>query len=209
MADTMIIPTRMELLRLKKKLVTAIRGHKLLKDKHDEIMRRFLELVRECRLLREKTEKSITEANKNILRARLFMTRAALETALLNPERKLEIDVCKKNIMNIEFPEFKIRSDAWLGVFSYGFAFTNGALDSGLVMLYEGLTDMLKLCEKENALKILTEEIEKIRRRVNALEHIMIPRLRENIRFIAMKLEENERSAQARLMKVKDMMIEK
>lgn len=210
MANAIIIPTRMELSRLKKKLITATRGHKLLKDKRDELMRQFLELVKECKLLREKVEKSITDANKSISVARSFMQREVLQTALLAPKQGVEIEVSKKNIMSVEVPVFesKMRTENPYDVFSYGFAFTNSELDDGILKLSESLSDILKLCEKENAIKVMAEEIEKTRRRVNALEHVMIPDLQQNIRFISMKLDENERSNQARLMKVKDMMIQ-
>lgn len=210
MANAIIIPTRMELSRLKKKLITATRGHKLLKDKRDELMRQFLEFVKECKLLREKVEKSITDANKSISVARSFMQREVLQTALLAPKQSVEVEVSKKNIMSVEVPVFesKMRTENPYDVFSYGFAFTNSELDDGILTLSENLADILKLCEKENAIKIMAEEIEKTRRRVNALEHVMIPDLQQNIRFISMKLDENERSNQARLMKVKDMMIQ-
>lgn len=210
MANAIIIPTRMELSRLKKKLITATRGHKLLKDKRDELMRQFLELVKECKELREKVEASIGKANKNISIARSFMQREVLETALLAPKQNVEIEVSTKNIMSVEVPVFKskMRSENPYDVFSYGFAFTNSDLDAGILTLSESLPEILELCEKENAVKVMADEIEKTRRRVNALEHVMIPELKSNIRFISMKLDENERSNQARLMKVKDMMIE-
>ncbi len=209
MANAIIIPTRMELSRLKKKLATATRGHKLLKDKRDELMRQFLDIVKECKVLREKVEKNIEKANKNISIARSFMQREVLETALLMPKQGIEIEVSEKNIMSVDIPVFesKMRTDNLYDVFSYGYAFTNSDLDTGILSLSEALPDILKLAEKENAAKILADEIEKTRRRVNALEHVMIPDLQHNIRFISMKLDENERSSQARLMKVKDMMI--
>ena len=148
-------------------------------------------------------------ANKNISIAMSFMQREVLETALLMPKQGIEIEVSEKNIMSVDIPVFesKMRTDNLYDVFSYGYAFTNSDLDSGILALSEALPDILKLAEKENAAKILADEIEKTRRRVNALEHVMIPDLQHNIRFISMKLDENERSSQARLMKVKDMMI--
>ena len=209
MANAIIIPTRMELSRLKKKLATATRGHKLLKDKRDELMRQFLDIVRESKILREKVEKEIQKANKNISIARSFMQKEVLETALLMPKQGIELEVSEKNIMSVDVPVFKpkMRTDNPNDVFSYGFAFTNSDLDEGILTLSRVLPDILELSEKENAAKILADEIEKTRRRVNALEHVMIPDLQHNIRFISMKLDENERSSQARLMKVKDMMV--
>ena len=152
MAAKHVNPTRMELTRLKKKLTTAVRGHKLLKDKRDELMRQFLELVRENKALREKVD-----AND---------------------------------------------------IYSYGFAFTSSDLDDAVKSLADLLPDMLRLAEIEKSCQLMAAEIEKTRRRVNALEHVMIPETRENIRYITMKLDENERSSQVRLMKVKDMMLE-
>ena len=209
MANAIIIPTRMELSRLKKKLATATRGHKLLKDKRDELMRQFLDIVRESKALREKVEEEIKKANKNISIARSFMQREVLQTALLMPKQGIEIEVLEKNIMSVDVPVFKskMRTDNPNDVFSYGFAFTNSDLDEGILTLSNILPDILELAEKENAAKIMSDEIEKTRRRVNALEHVMIPDLQKNIRFISMKLDENERSSQARLMKVKDMMV--
>lgn len=209
MATAIIIPTRMELTRLKKKLITATKGHKLLKDKRDELMRQFLEIVKECKVLRQNVENAIGDANKSISLARSFMQREVLETALLAPKQDIEIEVSNKNIMSVDVPVFKskMRTDNPYDVFSYGFAYTNSDLDAGILKLSEILPELLRLCELENSVKILADEIEKTRRRVNALEHVMIPELQENIRFITMKLDENERSNQARLMKVKDMMI--
>ena len=209
MATAIIIPTRMELTRLKKKLITATKGHKLLKDKRDELMRQFLEIVKECKVLRQNVENAICDANKSISLARSFMQREVLETALLAPKQDIEIEVSNKNIMSVDVPVFKskMRTDNPYDVFSYGFAYTNSDLDAGILKLSEILPELLRLCELENSVKILADEIEKTRRRVNALEHVMIPELQENIRFITMKLDENERSNQARLMKVKDMMI--
>lgn len=209
MANAIIIPTRMELTRLKKKLITATKGHKLLKDKRDELMRQFLDIVKECKVLRQNVENAIGDANKSISLARSFMQREVLETALLAPKQDIEIEVSNKNIMSVDVPVFKskTRTNNPYDVFSYGFAYTNSDLDAGILKLSEILPELLRLCELENSVKILADEIEKTRRRVNALEHVMIPELQENIRFITMKLDENERSNQARLMKVKDMMI--
>ena len=209
MATAIIIPTRMELTRLKKKLITATKGHKLLKDKRDELMRQFLEIVKECKVLRQNVENAICDANKSISLARSFMQREVLETALLAPKQDIEIEVSNKNIMSVDVPVFKSKTRTVnpYDVFSYGFAYTNSDLDAGILKLSEILPELLRLCELENSVKILADEIEKTRRRVNALEHVMIPELQENIRFITMKLDENERSNQARLMKVKDMMI--
>jgi V/A-type H+-transporting ATPase subunit D len=203
-------PTRMELTNLKRKLVTAIRGHKLLKDKRDELMRQFLELVQENRQLRERVERGIASANKNFALARAVMQDEVLKTAFLAPKQEVYLEVSEKNVMSVEIPtfEYKTRTSDPNDIYSYGYAFTSGDLDSAVKSLADILPDMLELAEKEKACQMMAAEIEKTRRRVNALEHVMIPETREQIKYITMKLDENERSTQVRLMKVKDMMLE-
>lgn len=202
-------PTRMELTRLKKKLTTAVRGHKLLKDKRDELMRQFLDLVRENKELREKVEKSIEQANKNFVLARASMSDEALNAALLAPKQEVSIEVDTQNIMSVDIPVFKTktRTSDENDIYSYGYAFTSSDLDDAVKSLAGVLPDLLRLAECEKSCAMLADEIEKTRRRVNALEHVMIPETRENIKYITMKLDENERSTQIRLMKVKDMML--
>ncbi|RDU21814.1 V-type ATP synthase subunit D [Anaerosacchariphilus polymeriproducens] len=210
MAKTHVNPTRMELTRLKKKLVTAVRGHKLLKDKRDELMRQFLELVRENKELREKVEAGIHAANKNFVLARAGMTDEILNVALLSPKQEVYLDVGTKNVMSVDIPvfDYKTKTPDSNDIFSYGFAFTSSDLDDSIQSLQDIFPSMLRLAECEKACQLLAAEIEKTRRRVNALEHVMIPELRENIKYIIMKLDENERSTQIRLMKIKDMMLE-
>ena len=195
MAATQVNPTRMELTRLKKKLVTATKGHKLLKDKRDELMRQFLDLVRENMALRQKVEAGILSANKNFVIAKAGMSEQILNTALMSPKQEVYLEASKKNVMSVDIPVFKTRTrtaDA-NDIYSYGFAFTSGDLDDAV---------------KSLACQLMAAEIEKTRRRVNALEHVIIPETQENIKYITMKLDENERSTQIRLMKVKDMMLE-
>jgi len=200
----------MELTNLKRKLVTAIRGHKLLKDKRDELMRQFLEMVQKNRRLRERVEEGIASANKNFVLARAVMQDETLKTAFLAPKQEVYLDVSEKNVMSVEIPRFtyKTRTSDPNDIYSYGYAFTSGDLDSAVKSLADILPDMLRLAEVEKACQMLAAEIEKTRRRVNALEHVMIPEMKENIKYITMKLDENERSTQVRLMKVKDMMLE-
>ncbi len=209
MANATIIPTRMELTRLKKKLAMAVRGHKLLKDKRDELMRQFLDIVRQSKALRDAVEYDIRQANKSIAVAGSFMQKEVLETALLLPKQSVSIEMHEKNIMSVDVPEFEFKTvtSNENDVFSYGYAFTSSELDEGISILSKAFPNILELAQKENAACILSEEIEKTRRRVNALEHVMIPELQSSIRFITMKLDENERSSQTRLMKVKDMMV--
>lgn len=200
----------MELTRQKKKLATATRGHKLLKDKRDELMRRFLELVRENKALREKVEAGIKAANQNFVLARAGMSDAVLNTAMLAPKQEVYIELSSKNIMSVDVPvmEVKTRTPDANDIYSYGYAFTSADLDDSVQSLAALLPDMLRLAEVEKSCQLMAEEIEKTRRRVNALEHVMIPDAQQKIKYITMKLDENERSTQIRLMKVKDMMLE-
>ena len=209
MASTHVNPTRMELTRLKKKLVTATRGHKLLKDKRDELMRQFLDLVKVNKALREEVEEGIKNANKNFVLAKAVMRDEYLNTALLASKQSVEINAGEKNIMSVNIPvfDYKTRTADENDIFSYGFAFTSSDLDFAVKSLADVFPSMLRLAEVEKSCLLMAAEIEKTRRRVNALEHVMIPDLQKNIKYITMKLDENERSTQIRLMKVKDMML--
>ncbi len=210
MANTNVNPTRMELTRLKKKLVTATRGHKLLKDKRDELMRQFLDLVRENKALREKVEAGIAAANKNFVLARAGMNDEVLNVALMAPMQEVYLEASNRNVMSVEIPvfEYKTRTADANNIYSYGYAFTSADLDGAVKSLADVLPEMLRLAECEKSCQLMAAEIEKTRRRVNALEHVMIPEMQIKIKYITMKLDENERSTQIRLMKVKDMMLE-
>jgi len=203
-------PTRMELTRQKKKLATAIKGHKLLKDKRDELMRQFLDLVRENKALREKVEIGIARANKDFVLARSGMEDEEVNAAFIAPRQSVTLDAGIKNIMSVEVPvfEYQTRTADANDIYSYGYAFTSADLDDAVTSLSEVFQDMLRLAEVEKSCQLMASEIEKTRRRVNALEHVMIPQTQEAIKYIMMKLDENERSSQIRLMKVKDMMLE-
>jgi len=200
----------MELTKLKKKLATATRGHKLLKDKRDELMRQFLDLVRENKTLREKVEKGIKASNQNFVLARAAMPEEILNVALMAPRQEVFLEAGKRNVMSVEIPQFeyKTKTPDVNDIYPYGFAFTSSDLDDAVKSLQDILPEMLHLAEIEKSCQLMAFEIEKTRRRVNALEHVMIPDMKENIKFIVMKLDENERSTQIRLMKVKDMMLE-
>lgn len=210
MASTQVNPTRMELTKLKRKLTTAVRGHKLLKDKRDELMRQFLDLARENMALRRKVEEGIQSANKNFVIARASMSEQVLNEALAAPKQEVYLEAGKRNVMSVDIPvfEYKTRTADENDIYSYGFAFTSCDLDGAVKSLADILPDMLKLSEVEKACQLMAAEIEKTRRRVNALEHVIIPETRTTIKYITMKLDENERSTQIRLMKVKDMMLE-
>ena len=209
MPKSAVTPTRMVLNQLKGRLKTAQRGHKLLKDKRDELMRQFLDKVRENKALREEVETALVSANQNFMLARAGMPDEMLNTALLAPKQELTISAGTQNVMSVEIPDFdfKTRTPDQNDMYSYGFAFTTGDLDDAILSLSEVFPKMLKLAEVEKSCQLMAAEIEKTRRRVNALEHVMIPELQTNIKYITMKLDENERSTQIRLMKVKDMML--
>lgn len=208
MANINVNPTRMELKKLKGRLATAKRGHKLLKDKRDEIMRQFLDIVRENKELREKVEASLAKVHSSFSVAAAVSSPKILEQALMVPRKEGEISVTGRNIMSVNVPEFefKIKEGATDGA-NYGYAFTSGELDAAVEELSDLLPTLVLLAEKEKTAQMLAEEIEKTRRRVNALEYIMMPELEQGIKSISMKLDENERGNTTRLMKVKDMMI--
>lgn len=210
MAQAQVNPTRMELTRLKKKLVTATRGHKLLKDKRDELMRQFLDLARENMALRQKVESGIQSANRNFVIAKAGMSEETLHTALMASKQEVYLEASQKNVMSVDIPvfQYKTRTADENDIYSYGFAFTSCDLDDAVKSLADILPDMLQLAQTEKACQLLASEIEKTRRRVNALEHVIIPQTQQSIKYITMKLDENERSTQIRLMKVKDMMLE-
>lgn len=209
MATLNVNPTRMELTNLKRKLVTARRGHKLLKDKRDELMRRFMELVRENKALRQKVENGIKEANKYMSVARSVMSDAEISAALMMPIQQMSIDVGEKNVMSVVIPQFetKLKTADETDIYPYGFAFTSTELDGAVKYISDIMPDLIRLAETEKACRLMAAEIEKTRRRVNALEHVMIPQYEETIKYISMKLDENERSSNTRIMKVKDMML--
>lgn len=200
-----IIPTRMELNRIKRKLATAIRGHKLLKDKRDELMRQFLERIYECERLRDKVESALEESRRSFIAARAEMSEEAVNTALAAPRHEMELEAGVMNIMSVSVPKLTLKS--YNDIPSYGYAFTAASLDAASAELRGIIPDMLRLAELEHSCRLMADEAEKTRRRVNALEHVTIPEAQENIRYITMKLSENERANQVRLMKVKDMML--
>ncbi|MBR5112001.1 MAG: V-type ATP synthase subunit D [Clostridia bacterium] len=209
MAIMNVNPTRMELTNLKRKLVTARRGHKLLKDKRDELMRIFLEKVRENKELRKEVEQGIAKANTAMSVARCVMSDKSLEVALMLPTQEMYLDVDEKNVMSVMIPVFDVRFRTVNehDIYSYGFSETSGELDVAVKALSDIMPKMIRLAEIEKSCRLMADEIEKTRRRVNALEHVMIPRYEETIKYISMKLDENERSTTTRLMKVKDMML--
>jgi len=210
MAILNVNPTRMELQGLKRKLVTARRGHKLLKDKRDELMRIFLDMVRENRALRVEVEAALMASNRHMAVARGAMPKEAIDVALMMPKQAMELEIAEKNVMSVLIPVYQARFKTAdeNDIYSYGYAFTSGDLDDAVASLSDVLPKLIRLAEVEKSCQLMAAEIEKTRRRVNALEHVMIPQYEETIRYITMKLDENERSATTRLMKVKDMMLQ-
>lgn len=205
----MVNPTRMELTKQKKKLLSARRGHKLLKDKRDELVRQFMDLIKVNMELRLKIEKGLKSANMEFAIARAGMSEEVLNTALMATRKTLEVKQDFKNIMSVDIPQFSTKDDvSGNDIYSYGYAFTAGDLDDAVCSLSTVFQDMIKLAEVEKSCQLMASEIEKTRRRVNALEHVIIPEALDNIKYITMKLDENERSTQIRLMKVKDMMVQ-
>lgn len=210
MASSQIIPTRMELSRIKDKLAVARKGHKLLKDKRDELMRQFLIMVRENMELRKHVEEGIRQANINFIVAKAGMDAKTLNTALMAAKQKVTLGVSTKNVMSVNIPVFDVRTKtaSETDIYSYGYAFTSSDLDGAIKSLADIRDDMILLAEKEKACKLMAAEIEKTRRRVNALEHVIIPEAQKNIKYISMKLEETARDNTIRLIKVKDMVLE-
>ncbi len=202
-------PTRMMLTTLKKRLITARRGHKLMKDKRDQLMKGFLDLARENKRLREEVETALSKVYESFSVASAVMSREVLEEALMFPKQGVKLNVEGKNVMSVDVPQFSYEttaSDA-SDIYSYGFASTSGELDAAIDGLAQILPAMLELAAKEKEVAMLAAELEKTRRRVNALEYVKIPQLEMTIKYIVMKLDENERGNQTRLMKVKDMIL--
>ena len=211
MPKTAITPTRMVLNQQKTRLKTALRGHKLLKDKRDELMRQFMDIVRKNRELRTRVEEGLTEAFSALTVASAIMSPDMLEQAILYPRQSVELSMQYKNVMSVNVPvyDFKTKTADTSDIYPYGFAQTSGELDDALLTLSRVFEDMLELAQVEKTMQLMAQEIEKTRRRVNALEYVMIPECQDNIKYISMKLEENDRSSKVRLMKVKDMVLEK
>ena len=209
MPKTAVTPTRMVLNQLKGRLKTATRGHKLLKDKRDELMRQFMEVVKKNKELRLRVEAGLTEAFGALTVASAVMSPEMLEQALMYPRQSVELGMSYKNVMSVNVPEysFKTRNADPGEIYPYGFAQTSGELDIAMQHMSRVFEDMLELAQIEKTMQLLAEEIEKTRRRVNALEYVMIPDMKENIKFITMKLEENDLSTKVRLMKVKEMVL--
>jgi V/A-type H+-transporting ATPase subunit D len=196
----------MELKRLKARLKTAVRGHKLLKDKSDETIRRFSVIIRKNKQLREEVEASLGDMLKQFSVARSLTGAEVVEQAFSMPTSPLAIECGIGNIMGVEVPEISVKQGKREVKFPYSFAGLTSEADASVDMLVQLMPRLVELAETEKTIRMLAEEIERNKRRVNALEYVMIPQLEETIKYISIKLDENERSALTRLMKVKDML---
>jgi V/A-type H+/Na+-transporting ATPase subunit D len=203
---TNVNPTRMELTRLKKRLTTAVRGHKLLKDKRDEMVRQFMLHIRRNYDLRLEVEKALQEVSRRFGLAKAQMGALRVSEALLYPARAAVFEVGVHNVMSVDVPTVKYTGGDGESDIPYAFTFTSSSLDNAVMELSKYLPKLLELAEVEKTCNLLAAEIEKTRRRVNALEYVMIPEMQESIKFITMKLEENDRASTVRLMKAKEMM---
>ncbi len=206
MAILRVNPTRMELTTMKRRLVTARRGHKLLKDKRDEMVRQFMQRIRENHKLRRQVERELGAAFGSFAIARAMMEPGSLNQALMYPARQANIQVGQQSILSVKVPKIAVDEESLkASSIPYGLAETSSQLDGAIAAMAEVLPQLIRLAEVEKTCSMLADEIQKTRRRVNALEHVMIPNFEETIRFITMKLDENERSTLTRLMKVKEM----
>ncbi|MDE6472497.1 MAG: V-type ATP synthase subunit D [Clostridia bacterium] len=201
-------PTRMELKRLKTRLKMAVRGHKLLKDKSDEMIRRFMEFANQNKALREQVEVELKSALTTFVVAKAVSDDAVIQEAVAMPSKSVKIELDSQNVMSVEVPLISVKASGDGDKYPYSFSAVTAELDNSVEVMNGLLERMVKLAEVEKTCNMLAIEIEKTRRRVNALEYVMIPQLQETIKFITMKLDENERSTIVRLVKVKAMIAE-
>ena len=202
-------PTRMELRRLKDRLKTAVRGHKLLKDKSDEMIRRFMEYAKQNKALREEVEEELSDALKSFVLAKAVSDEYAIQEAVAMPSSQITLEASTKNVMSVVVPEFKLKKTQEEDKYPYSYGSVTAELDGSIAILTELMQKLVKLAETEKTCNMLADEIEKNRRRVNALEYVMIPQTEETIRYITMKLDENERGNTVRLMKIKSILADK
>ena len=195
-------PNRMELLRLKKRLVIAKRGHKLLKDKRDALIQEFIHLVKENKTIREELENKLMKGYIIFSNASSLMSKITLEETLMFPKAKSTIELTFKNIMGVNVPKYIFKFEG--NIYAYSLFNTTPELDLALRNFYEILPLMLQLAELDKAVSLLANEIEKTRRRVNALEYVLIPDLENTIKFITMKLDEMARSTTSAIMRIKE-----
>ncbi len=209
MARINVNPTRMELKKLKARLKTAVRGHKLLKDKTDEMVRRFSAIIRENKKLRDEVEKDVVGVLSQFSVARSLMSLSDVELAFAMPSVSAEVECDTSNLMSVAVPKLTLSENRSEGALPYSYIDVTSEADYSVELVGKVLFKLVKLAEIEKSAQMLADEIEKGKRRVNALEYVMIPSLEETIKYITMKLEENERGSRTRLMKVKSMIAER
>ena len=202
-------PTRMELKKLKARLKTAVRGHKLLKDKSDEMIRRFSIIIRENKKLREQAEQELSSVLKEFAKARGLVSREEIERIFSMPTVTLSLGLSTSSVMNVEVPQIEVTANTSDEIYPYSFTAITSEADYAVRQISKVIETLVKLASVEKTVQMLAKEIEKNKRRVNALEHVMIPQLEETIKYISAKLDENERGALTRLMKVKSMISER
>jgi len=205
MARLKVNPTRMELKRIKIRLKTAVRGYKLLKDKSDEMIRQFSVLIKKNKTLREEVEKELSSALKGFMLAKSITEAKVLEEAVVMPAVKYEINGGLKNVMSVQVPKISIERKGLDNILPYGFVGITGELNMSVSAIANLMPKVIELAEIEKSCNMLADEIQKNKRRVNALEHFMIPQMEETIKYIVMKLDENDRANLIRLIKVKSM----
>ncbi len=203
MARLNVNPTRMELKKLKARLSTAVRGHKLLKDKSDEMVRRFTIFLREAKTLRENVERELSDVLKQFSIARSVTPSFEAETAFSMPSVALTAQCDTESVMGVDVPKVTLSSEKRADGLPYAYSEITGEADYSVQKAADLLPKMVALAQTEKTVRMLAEEIERNKRRVNALEYVMIPQLEETIKYIKDKLDENERAAVVRLMKVK------
>ena len=202
-------PTRMELKKLKARLKTAVRGHKLLKDKSDEMIRRFSIIIRENKKLREQAEQELSSVLKEFAKARGLVSREEIERIFSMPTVTLSLGLSTSSVMNVDVPQIEVSANTSDEIYPYSFTAITSEADYAVRQISKVIETLVKLASVEKTVQMLAKEIEKNKRRVNALEHVMIPQLEETIKYISAKLDENERGALTRLMKVKSMISER
>ena len=204
MALLRVNPTRMELNKTKKRLRNSQRGHKLLKDKRDDLVKKLVEMASRSRDIRKTVEKELAAVYEGMSAAEALMGPMAMEAAMMMPKQSISLDLGAQNLMGVEIPVYEHSAEHSNDIYPYGYYGTSIELDNALMALYKALPHLLELSQIEKSVQLLSQEIEKTRRTVNALEFVRIPNLQQTVKYIRMKLDENERGNITRLMKVKD-----
>ena len=206
MADIIdgVKPTRMELLQLKKRKVLAERGHKLLKEKRDALISEFLSIAGDVKNVRNEAEAELMQAYQNLLAAQAIMGSGSVKEASLNSEQDIQVEMNARNVMGVTVPLVEIgKVERTMIRRGYGLADTSAMLDDASKKMEIALSKIIKLAEIEETVRRLALEVVKTKRRVNALEYIVMPRLTATVKYIRMRLDEMERESFIRLKKIK------